>query len=369
MPRFQPQSAFAKDVKARGQAMLASQSSGRYADKRQWLRALFTAFALGAAYWLLLSSGFWQIRILLSAACGVLTYVLVAGLCHDASHGSLSRRAVVNRFVVFSGFALLGVSGALWARRHVRVHHMFPNVAGTDIDADGSALIRLSPHKPWHRWHRFQVYYALPLYALVLPHLAFVEDFSHLAKARREAPHLFGPLAVMEFALTKALHVLWALIVPYMVLQPSLGALLLGYLIATGSASALFVIINVGSHISDEAEFLAPSATGMIDHDWATHQLLTSIDWSPQSPLAVGLTGGANAHTAHHLFPEAAHCHNTQLSEIVSECARVHDLPRNILSFNGMLAAHLRHLRKMSAPIGSVSKSGEREALPTQQAL
>jgi linoleoyl-CoA desaturase len=227
---------------------------------------------------------------------------------------------------------------------------MFPNVAGTDIDADGSILIRLSPHKPWHPWHRFQVYYALPLYGLVLPHLALIEDFAYLAKARHETPHLFRTRAIIEFILTKTIHLSWALVIPYLVLKPPLAALLLYYLVATATASALFVLINVGSHISDEAEFLVSDPAGTINHDWATHQLLTSIDWSPQSTLAVGLTGGANAHTAHHLFPEAAHCHNTRLSKIISDCAHDHGLRQNVLSFYGMLSAHARHLSKMSKP-------------------
>ena len=68
---------------------------------------------------------------------------------------------------------------------------MFPNVAGTDIDADSTSLVRLTPHHAWRWWHRYQAYYAPFLYMLVLGHLALYEDFLHLRAARREAPETF----------------------------------------------------------------------------------------------------------------------------------------------------------------------------------
>lgn len=350
-PRFQPQGAFAREVRMRGRAVLAEQPVGRHADIWQWLRALATLMALAMAYGLLLRGGTWPVELLLAATCGCLTYLLVGILCHDASHRSLSRYRVINRFALFAGFALAGVSGALWGRRHVRLHHMFPNVAGTDIDADSSTIIRLSPHKPWRPWHRVQLYYALPVYCLALLHLAIAEDFSHLAKAQQEAPHLFKRwTARAEFALAKVIHIAWALVIPWLVLQPAPGGLLAGYLVGTGSMSLLFVFFNVGSHISGAAEFHAPDATGTLGLDWVTHQVRTSIDWSPESALAGALTAGVNAHTAHHVFPEAAHCHNTRLNAVLSECASKHGVRRNIVTFSDTLGAHIRHLKTLSLP-------------------
>jgi len=349
MARFNKATDFGRELRSAGNELLEQQPTGRYADAGQWLRAISTIIAFIAAYLSLLLLPVGWFSLILAALCGFLSYIIVAGLCHDASHGSLSRKRWVNRAILFSGFAMVGVSGALWGRRHVHVHHMFPNVEGTDIDADSSILIRLSPHKPWRFWHRFQSFYAPILYTLVLPHLAWRLDFHYFSQARQESPESFCTAsALAEFIATKAIHLCIAILLPWLFLELTTLQLALGYLIATGAASFLFVMINVGTHICDEADFVAPDAQGRIEHDWATHQAMTSVDWSPTSQWAVALTGGANAHAAHHLFPQAAHCHNAKLSTLVSEYARRFGRPHHVVSFAGMLASHWRHLASLS---------------------
>jgi len=349
MARFNKASDFGRQLRAAGNDLLDQQATGRFADTAQWVRAIGTVIAFIAAYVSLLMLPVGWHSLLLAAACGFLSYIIVAGLCHDASHGSLSRTQWVNRAILFSGFAVVGVSGALWGRRHVHVHHMFPNVEGTDIDADSSILIRLSPHKPWRFWHRFQSFYAPILYTLVLPHLAWRLDFHYFAQARREAPDRFRTTSsVVAFIATKVIHLGLALLLPWVFLDLSALQLALGYFIAAGAASFLFVMINVGTHICDEADFISPDAQGQIEHDWATHQAMTSVDWSPTSQWAVALTGGANAHAAHHLFPQAAHCHNAKLSALVSDYANRFDRPHHVVTFAGMLASHWRHLSALS---------------------
>lgn len=351
MPHFATRSAYGAALRLRGAAVLAAAPTGRYADADQWARGLFAAGALAAAYVLILLAPPGLASYALAALCGVFTYIVIATLCHDASHHSLSRRGPINRFVVFAGFAIAGISGALWARRHVRTHHMFPNVAGTDIDADSTSMVRLTPHHAWRPWHRYQAFYAPLLYLLVLWHLAFYEDFLHLRAGRREAPAQFATwAATFEFIAAKMFHIVFAIILPLVVIDASAGNILLGYAVASAAASAMFVVINIGTHICDVAGFVDPTRDGAIEHDWATHQAMTAVDWSPQSRLAIAFTGGANSHAAHHLFPEAAHCHNAALSQVVSDCARAFGKPHHVLTFWGMMRSHFAHLVALSRP-------------------
>jgi linoleoyl-CoA desaturase len=353
MPRFAAQSTYGQVLRARGLAALARDPVGRYADTEQWVRSGVAVVGFVGLYALILVLPPGGVSFALAGLAGVFAYVVIATLCHDASHHSLSRSRSVNQAVVFAGFALAGISGALWARRHLRTHHMFPNVAGTDIDADSTSLVRLTPHVRWRWWHRYQSFYAPLLYLLVLGHLAFVEDFQHLRQARREAPEQFATWrATFEFTASKLIHVLIALVVPLVVIDAPAGNVIAAYLIASGAASAMFVLINVGTHICDVAAFVDPRKDGVIAHDWATHQAMTAVDWSPQSRWAIALTGGANSHAAHHLFPEAAHCHNAKLSRVVAECARAFDKPHHVLTFAGMMASHFNHLRALSRPDG-----------------
>jgi len=351
MPRFAPPTAYAKALRARGAEVLAASPTGRYADAEQWVRGGVALAAFVGVYALILSGAAGGWGFALAALGGALAYVVIATLCHDASHYSLARTRRVNRFVVFAGFALAGISGALWARRHIHTHHMFPNVAGTDIDADSTSMVRLTPHHAWRPWHRYQAYYAPFLYMLVLGHLALYEDFLHLRTARREAPETFRRWgATVEFAASKIIHLTLALGVPLLVIDAPAVNIVLGYVIASAAASAMFVIINVGTHICDVAGFVDPRADGAIAHDWATHQAMTAVDWSPESTLAIALTGGANSHAAHHLFPEAAHCHNAKLSRVVSACAREFGKPHHVLTFAGMMRSHFNQLQALSRP-------------------
>ena len=349
MIEFQSPGSFAKAIRRDASDLLAQMAGGRFANQRQWLWSLFFLGLLLGAYGALLTAPATIASLVIAAVCGALGYVVIAAFCHDASHGSLHRRGWINQLAVWLGFALMGIHGPLWRYRHLKKHHPFPNVEGTDVDADGSTLIRLSPHKPWRPLHRWQPFYAPVLYALVLVHLAWVEDFQHWRNAAREAPARFRGLRMaLSFIGVKMVHLLIALVLPWLILQPPLWALLLGYLIAASTASLLFVMINVGSHITDVATFPKPGVYGRLAQDWASHQVATAIDWSPTNRLAIVLTGGANAHAAHHLFPAVAHCHNGDLAKIVAKQAAAHGLTHNVLGFRGMLAAHWRHLRRLA---------------------
>jgi linoleoyl-CoA desaturase len=77
-------------------------------------------------------------------------FMMIVQIGHDASHGAVSRHLAVNRAALFWSFAVLGVDGALWGDRHIRLHHRVVNLPGTGIDADSVSLFRLAPDKPWH---------------------------------------------------------------------------------------------------------------------------------------------------------------------------------------------------------------------------
>lgn len=351
MPRFAATSAYGKALRARGAEVIAASPGGRYADRGQWLRGLGAAAALVATYIAILTlpPGPWSYAFALFA--GVLTYLVLSTLCHDASHHSLSRNKRANELIVSAGFAITGISGALWARRHIKTHHMFPNVAGTDIDADSTSMVRLTPHHAWRPWHRFQPYYAPFLYLLVLQHLAFYEDVLHMRAARREAPQQFKTWnALAEFAAAKLFHLVFAVALPLLVIDAPTLNIVAGYALFTAAASGMFVAINIGTHICDVAGFVDPTKEGAIAHDWATHQAMTAVDWSPESRLAIAITGGANSHAAHHLFPEAAHCHNAKLSRVVSACAKEFGKPHHVLTFSGMMRSHFGQLVALSKP-------------------
>jgi len=356
---FAPPSAFASDINLRVRAALRNDARCRFATASQWWSAALVLALSATAYAALLSrviSPFVASWCVVAVGFGI--FMTIAQVGHDAAHGVLSSKPWLNRLVVFVVFALAGIDGALWRDRHIRLHHQFVNLPGTGIDADSVKLLRLAPDKPWRWWHRFQPFYAPLFYMCGHMGLAWIEDFASLHAARKTGRRNFMRWrAIVIFAAGKIIHAVLFLLLPLWLLRPSLLTLGLSYALASGVFAICFVILVVGTHVSDLAAFPLPDCDGRIPHDWATHQVMTAVDWAPTRPVAAMLCGGANAHLAHHLFPGFAHCHLAWLSQIIVVAVVDHRLQHRVTSFAGMILAQWRHLVVLSRP--PVDKAGK----------
>jgi len=350
--QFARPGAFAREVARQGREAFEATGQSRFAAGGDWRRAGACAGFTLSAYGLLLSDRGGPVAhtawIILA---GFGAFLLVAQLGHDAAHAALSPRRWLNQTVLFLVFAITGVDGLLWRDRHIRLHHSFANLPGTGIDADSVALMRLAPDKPWRWWIRWQPLYGPLLYTLGHLSLVWIEDLMMLCAERRRRPGDFAtPRATASFIAGKLIHAALFLILPTLVLRPSASALGLSYLLASGVIALCFVVLVVGTHISDLAQFPEPDPDGRLPHDWATHQLVTSVDWAPTNHLSVLLSAGANAHAAHHLFPGHHHRHMALLSRVVDEAAAAHGLEHRVTSFAGMLRGQWRQLVALSRP-------------------
>lgn len=338
---FTPPGAFARDVTARVREAFRASGEDRFGDAAVWWRAAgFGALGLGT-YCAMLSGYLPPLAFVPAIPLAALgAFMMVVLLGHDATHGALSHRGWVNRWVVFVSYGIVGIDGALWRERHIRLHHQVANLPGTGIDADSVSWLRLAPDKPWQPWHRFQPLYAPLLYALGHSALAWIDDVTAL----RAEPDRIARLP--RFIAGKALHLALFVLLPWMALRADPLWLLAGYLWASACIALAFVVLVVGTHVSDLAAF--PPADVL--HDWATHQLVTSVDWAPTSRVAAAFSGGANAHVAHHLFPGHSHRHLATFSNIIAQTAAAHGLPHHVTSFAGMVRGHWRHLVALRHP-------------------
>lgn len=347
--KFKSPEEYSKNIITKGRDYLRNNPNQRFASVAQWLWSLLFLCFFCISYTMLIITPVGYVSILICFLVGLFSYVVIAAFCHDAAHGSLHKNNFINEFCLYLGFAIIGVNGQLWQYRHLNKHHPYPNVKGNDVDADSSLIIRLSPSNKWEKPHRFQAFYTPLLYGFVLPSVTWYEDFVYFKKAIIEKPKYYKNVTMFAlFFGSKLIHILLFLVIPFLLMPISFFELLLGYFIIVSTGSFIFIMINVGSHITDLCVFSEPNANGEIESDWVTHQLRTSVDWSPTNTFFIALTGGANAHAAHHIFPNVAHCHNANLTKIVTS-----NLPSNTmhnkLTFFGMIAAHWRLLYKLSS--------------------
>ena len=91
-----------------------------------------------------------------------------------------------------------------------------------------------------------------------------------------------------------------------------------------------------------------PNDNGVIENNWAIHQLLTTANFSPKSRIFSWFIGGLNYQIEHHLFSNISHVHYRKLSAIVKETAAEFNLPYHSQgNFFHAVASHLQMLKQL----------------------
>jgi linoleoyl-CoA desaturase len=109
--------------------------------------------------------------------------------------------------------------------------------------------------------------------------------------------------------------------------------------------SFFLLLFFATSHISDHSHYVTQALDGGIPHSFSEHQLLTSVDYHPESRFLGFWLGGFNAHVAHHLFPHICSVHYVALTSVIKECAQQHHKPYQELTLWQALKAHLRMIK------------------------
>lgn len=345
------QGAFYREARAAVAAHLAAGDHAATAPLGVWAKAALLLLIAAGGYAALLAESLPVApRVGGYVVFGIASVLLAVNVGHEAAHGALSRRRWVNVLANRLTFMLVGVDGRMWSKRHLGSHHVYPNILGCDADIDADYLLRLSPRHRHRRFHRWQHFYAPLVYPLVQVHSIFVQDLVYLC--RRRLANLTGlrPTArdLAEFAAVKAGHFAIALAIPAACTTLPFGTILAAYLIAGAAMSSLFILALIGTHFAAGNAFPAPGPDGAIPGSWAAHSVESSLDWSPQSRIAVAFAGGLNAHVAHHLFPQVSHAHYPAITGIVRAAAARHGIAYRATTLGGMIAGHFRFLRALA---------------------
>ena len=118
-----------------------------YANSWLWTKAAVLAAVAFGAYAALLWGGFpGDAMLALAVLAAVAALLLGINLGHDAAHDALTSNRVVDSLLQQLSFTLIGADAYLWRVRHVRSHHVLPNVNGCDLDIDENPFLRLSPN-------------------------------------------------------------------------------------------------------------------------------------------------------------------------------------------------------------------------------
>ncbi len=269
---------------------------------------------------------------------------------HDAGHGAASSKPWVNR-VLFCSLEILGGSSFLWNVKHNMVHHTYANVDGHDDDIDMGFLGRLAPeqrHLPFHRAQHFYIWF---LYGLLVLKWHLIDDFRMLLKGRigeRKIPAM-KPSDIAIFVGGKIFFISYAFVIPTLIF--GFLPVFAFYMIASFVQGVTMATVFQLAHCVEEADFPAAPEEHRFDHDWATHQVLTTVDFAQNSRFINWYVGGLNFQIEHHLFPRISHMHYPALAPLVRQTCEEFGLPYHVQpGFGHALRSHFRWLRRMGRP-------------------
>lgn len=311
------------------------QEVARYFDEHKLSRFADSAmhaktFVLLSSFALLYSSILFApvspvFRLILCACLGIVIAGIGFAVGHDALHGAYSNNPRVNQWLGYT-FEILGANTYMWKITHNQVHHRYTNRIGMDDDLTSAPVLRLSPHAPHQGFHRFQHLYAPFLYSLATFFWVIAKDYAYFLRPEigplKTRPHP-KPELLKLFAF-KGFYWIYMIVIPYLVLDMSLGQVALGFLTMHLVAGLIMGLVFQLAHIVEDAEHEridGPQAS-TLPGDFARHQLNTSVNFACDNALLTWYVGGLNYQTEHHLFPQVCSTHYPALRPIVQRIAR-----------------------------------------------
>ena len=279
---------------------------------------------------------------------GVLIVSILFAIGHDSVHNAVSSNQKVNYFMGYI-WNFFGISSYFWRLKHNVSHHAFTNIPGSDGDLDQTKLLRLNPMSPRTPIHRYQHLYAMAIYSLLGPYIIFIRDFKLLKEKK------FGNMIidkhptkeVVIIVLSKIWFALLMVVIPVMVTGLSWGSILLATFAMMFVAGIFTAIVSFPVHVTYDSDYALPNDQGIVEMDFMTHQILTTVDYSAENKFIHWFFGGINTHVVHHMFPGVNHIHYYDLTKIVKETAAEYNIRYVNKSFSTVMRDHLLFLREL----------------------
>jgi linoleoyl-CoA desaturase len=293
----------------------------------------------------------WGLSLLMWTIMGVGMAGLGMSVMHDANHGAYSSNSVVN-WIMAHILNIMGGSTYNWKLQHNILHHTYTNITHMDDDIASKPALRLSPHLPAAKVYRYQWFHAFFLYGLTTLYWVTAKDFVQYYRYRKNNVNTSSPsenrIFFAKLVLLKLAYLFVFLVVPTAFFDIPFIQVLTGFLLMHFLAGVILTVIFQLAHSVEGTSHPMPTAGGIIENDWAIHQMNTTINFSPKNKLLSWYVGGLNFQVEHHLFPKISHIHYPAIAPIVEQTAREFNVPYlQHGTFAAALRAHITFLKKL----------------------
>jgi linoleoyl-CoA desaturase len=283
-------------------------------------------------------------QLLLWSLMGLSLAGIGMSIMHDANHGAFSKKKYIN-YLLGHTLNLCGGSVSNWKMQHNVLHHTYTNVAEMDEDIDDKLLMRFCPHSKLKGYHKFQYIYVVFFYSILTLYWVTLKDFVQYIQYRKHEKASEDKkghaLKLIQIVLLKICYFFVILVVPIKFVGLSAGVTIGGFILMQAIAGFILALIFQLAHTVQGTSHPLPNEAGIIENDWAIHQLQTTANFSRNNKLLSWYIGGLNFQVEHHLFPYISHVHYPAISEIVKETATEFGVPYlENKTFSGAVHSH-----------------------------
>lgn len=326
-----------------------------YGNKKILVKSVFMGLVYFGPLILMISGVFTSVWAVL--ACWLIMGLGKSGVgmatMHDANHGSFSKKQNINKLFGNSLY-LLGGFPPNWRYQHNTLHHGYTNVEGHDEDIAPPEILRLSPHRPLKKIHRYQHLYAWILYSLMTISWIITKDFRRFEKYRKDGVKLSGKRTysslMRDLVISKIVYYTVFLVVPLLTIPVAWYWTVAGFVLMHFTAGLVLGAIFQTAHVVPSSEYPLPDENGEMNNNWAAHQLYTTCNFAPNNRVLSWMIGGLNYQVEHHLFPNISHIHYRNIAAIVQKKAEEFGLPYHVTrTFLGAVGQHARMLKLLGS--------------------
>lgn len=352
---------FFPTLKKRVDGYFSSQQIKKQGNRRLYIKAAVLLLTYIAPFVLMLTLpvsplvqiGLWSLMGFALAGIGM-------SVMHDANHGAFSKNKTVNSVMSYT-LNLLGGSVSNWKMQHNVLHHTYTNVANMDEDIDDKLLMRFCPHSERKPYHRFQFIYVIFFYSILTLYWVTLKDFvqyfqyrKHQASSEDKKGHV---QKLLQIILLKIGYFFVTIYLPIAIVGLPVSTTIFGFLLMQAIAGFILALVFQLAHTVEGTSHPLPNNEGVIENDWAMHQLQTTANFSRKSKFISWYVGGLNFQVEHHLFPYISHIHYPHIAEIVRETAEEYGVPYlENRTFYGAVASHFAFLYQLGKPVPACIK-------------
>lgn len=342
---------FYAELKKRVDTYFDQNNQTKHATKGMMVKTIVMLAAYFAPFiYLLTAQPSWPLTILLWSIMGVSMAGIGMSVMHDANHGAYSNNKWVNT-LVGSSLNLFGGSVLNWKLQHNILHHTYTNITHMDDDISDRLVLKFSPHTALKKYHRFQWIYAFLFYGLLTLYWAVAKDFVQFAQFSRNGVNPHTPaenrLILVKIVLLKLGYFLGMIALPIWVgIAPI--QVVVGFLTMHFFAGLILTTIFQLAHTLEHTTHPMPNEHGVIENDWAIHQLETTVNFAPNNKWLSWYVGGLNYQIEHHLFQKISHVHYPAIAPIVKQTAAEYGVPYHVnQTFGKALQSHIAYLKQL----------------------